>query len=409
MLSSTSVAVLAVALAWASGTAQNSTPVETDTNSRATVRLEAHNGQTHFKIGDPVILDLVFTSRSPGYVVNTDRSPYLPVSELVELSPEDGWVRSHVSFRGNSQNGNALANLDSSPIRVPILLNQTITFNEPGQYEVTVTTERVRTAGDWTLPSFEACDPCRTTNTVGIELSVRDESEEAALVKSLSGKLEETKKSTSAGELSPEQKEELLREMEAQRSADDSTEEGRKRTIALQRKLSELASNRLAAVEKQQDARRQTAVRLAYLPGDDAVRAKVHFIADEPEAGGGNPIGPILRDGLPNSRNKQLQLTLLEAAWRDPHRIQTSELHNALRQAKELMHKQMVTDETMLWAGTAEERQTALDQYQAEINEIIATLPLRTESNRTETIDYLRKLAVPNQFNKQQTTNTTPN
>lgn len=116
-----------------------------------------------------------------------------------------------------------------------------------------------------------------------------------------------------------------------------------------------------------------------------------------------------MRDGLPSSRNKELQLTLLEAAWCDPNRVPSSELHNALRQAKELVLKQIVTTEATLWAGTAEARQTALQEYQAEIDEIIATLPLRTESNRTETIDYLKKLAVPNQFNKQQTTNTTPN
>jgi hypothetical protein len=61
-----------------------------------------------------------------------------------------------------------------------------------------------------------------------------------------------------------------------------------------------------------------------------------------------------------------------------------------------------------MWAGTAEERQKALEEYQGEIEEIIATLPLRAGSNRTETIDYLKQLAVPNQFNKQ-TTNVTPN
>lgn len=115
-------------------------PVETDKNSDTTVRLEAHNAQTHFKIGDPIILDLVFSSRSPGYVVSTDTTSYQPVSDLVELAPEDGWVRSHASFRGQSQNGNALENLDKSPIRVPVLLNRTITFHEPGQYEVTLTT-----------------------------------------------------------------------------------------------------------------------------------------------------------------------------------------------------------------------------------------------------------------------------
>jgi hypothetical protein len=403
-----SLVILALALVCGSGAAQNSAPIESDMNSRATVRLEAHNSQTHFKIGDPVILDLVFTSRSLGYVVNTDTTSYLPVSDLVELAPEDGWVRSHVNFRGQSQHGNALANLGSSPIRVPILLNRTITFNEPGQYEVTLTTERLRISGDWSQTSPEACDPCRTTNALGIELSARDESEEAALVVSLSRDLEET--NGSAGELSPQQKEELLHESEAaQERTAASTEASKKRSENLLRKINELASNQIAAIEKREDVRRETAVRLAYLAGDDAVRAKVHFIAEEPEADETPPIGHILRDGLPSSRNKQLQLTLLEAAWRDPHRVPTSLLHEALRQAKELMHKQWVTDEGMLWEETAEERQTALDQYQAEINEIIAPLPLRTESNRTETIDYLKKLAVPNQFNKHQTTNTTPN
>jgi hypothetical protein len=404
-----SLAILALGLAWGTGASQNPAPVEADKNSDATVRLEAHKGQTHFKIGDPVVLDLVFTSRSQGYVVDTDSTPYRPVSDLVELAPENGWVRSHITFRGKSQNGNAQVNLDSSPIRVSILLNRTITFLEPGHYEVTLITERLRTSGGWTLTSLESCDPCRKTNAVGIDLSARDEPEESAMVESLSRELEESKNSQSAGELSSEQKEELLREVEVQRSADYSTEAGRKQAENLQRKLAELTINKLAAVQRQEDGRRDAAVRLAYLAGDDAVRAKVHFIADEREAGDANPIGPILRDGLPSSRNKQLQLTLLEAAWRDPHRVPTSELHNALRQAKELVHKQMVTDEAMMWAGTAEERQTALEEYQAEIDEIIATLPMRTESDRTETIDYLKKLAVPNQFNRQQTTNTTPN
>jgi hypothetical protein len=389
--------------------AQNSTPVGTHENSGAAVRLEAHDGQTRFNIGDPVILDLVFTSWTPGYVVNIDTTPYLPVSDLVALEPEDGWVRSHSSFRGEGQNGSALEDLGSSPIRVPVLLNRTITFQEPGHYEVTLTTERLRTS-DTVMhsTSLESCDPCRTTNAVGIDLSTRDQSEESALVVSLSRELEETKSAASASELAPAQKEELSHEIDAGiRTAD--SEAGKKQTESLLQKLNDMASNRLAATQKQEDARRKAAVRLAYLGRDDAVRAKVHFIADEREDGGANPIGPIMRDGLASSRNKQLQLTSLEAAWRDPHRVPTSELHAALRQAKELMHKQMVTDEAALWAGTAEERQTALEEYQAEINEIIATLPLRTESNRTETIDYLKHLAVPNQFNQRQTTNPKPN
>ena len=404
------MAILALGLAWGASAAQDSTPVGRDENSGAAVRLEAHHGQTHFKIGDPVTLDLVFTSRSPEYVVNTDTTPYLPVSDLVELAPEDGWVRSHSSFRGLGQNGSTLENLGSSPVRVPVLLNRTITFQKPGHYEVTLTTERLRTSDTlMNMTSLETCDRCRTTNAFGIDLSARDESEEAALVVSLSRELEETKNQASAGILTPEQKEELSREVDTQVRTADSSEASKRQTDALLRKLDDMVSNRLAVIQKQEDGRREAAVRLAYLAGDDAVRAKVHFIADEREDGEANPIGPIMRDGLPASRNKQLQLTLLEAAWRDPHRVPTSEVHAALRQAKELMHKQMVTEEATVWAGTAEERQRALEEYQAEINEIIATLPLRTESTRTETVNYLKRLAVPNQFNMRQTTDPKPN
>jgi hypothetical protein len=293
---------------------------------------------------------------------------------------------------------------------VPVLLNRTITFQEPGHYEVTLTTERLRTSDTvMDSTSMESCVPCRTTNAVGIDLSTRDQSEESALVVSLSRELEETKSEASAVILTPEQKEELWGEVETQIRKADSSEASEKRTDALLRKLNDVVSNQLAAIQKQEDARRESAVRLAYLAGDDAVRAKVHFIADEREDGEANHIGPIMLDGLPGSRNKQLQLMLLEASWRDPHRVPTSELHAALRQAKELMDKQWVTDEATVWAGSTEERQTALEEYQAEINEIIATLPLRTESNRTETVNYLKQLAVPNQFNMRQTTNPKPN
>ena len=404
------LAMIALGLALGSGAAQDSTPVRARQNSGASVRLEAHDGQTHFKIGDPVTLDLVFTSRSPGYVVNTDATPYAPVSDVVDLVPVDGWVRSHGSFRGMSQNYSALANLGSSPIRVPVLLNRTITFQEPGHYEVTLTTERLRNSETWMYStSLETCDPCRTTKAVGIDMSARDESEEATLVVSLSLKIEETKSRPFASELAPQQKEELSREIDARMRTTDSTEASKKQTEALLRKLNHTTSNLLAAIQKQEDARREAAVRLAYLAGDDAVRAKVHFIAEEREDGEANPIGPIMRDGLPASRNKQLQLDLLEATWRDPHRVPTSELHTALRQAKELMHKQWVTDEATVWTRTAEEQQKTLEEYQAEINEIIATLPLRTESNRTETINYLKQLAVPNQFNQRPATNPKPN
>ena len=146
-------------------------------------------------------------------------------------------------------------------------------------------------------------------------------------------------------------------------------------------------------------------MRLACLDGDDAVRAKVHFIAAETQENNGDPnitIAWILVDGLASSRNKQMQLTLFEEAWRDPKLLPTHSLQTALRQSGELTQKDWVTDESVMWAGTPEEHQATLEEYQREVNEIIATLPLRSDSNRAETIKFLKTLGVPNPFNQSQ-------
>jgi hypothetical protein len=396
------LAIFALGLACCgSGAAQKTAAVGAENDdSGAAVRLEAHEGQTQFKLGDPVMLELVFTSRSPGYVVNTNTTPYLPVSDLVSVAPEEGWVRSHKSFRGQGQYGNAVAELGGDPVRVPVLLNRTITFQKAGHYEVTLKTERLGTSKTLGKPTtLETCDPCRTTNTIGIDIADRDASEEAALVVSLSREIEDTKGEKLVSVLSKDQKVALGRELEAQQRAAAGGDTDKKQMEALTRKINEILTTEVALTEKRQDAHRNAAVRLAYLGGDDAVRAKVRFIVDDEEKGDAYPVSPIMVDGLSSSRNKQLQLTLLEAAWRDPQHVPTSILQTALREAKELIHNGSVTDESLLWAGTAEERQAELEEYQGEINEIAATLPKRTEPNLSETMKFLKTRGVPNQFN----------
>jgi len=365
----------------------------------ASVRLEPHEGKSAFKIGDPVILDLVFTSRSPGAVVKTGDNPYRPVSDRVDVSPDGGWIRTHAIFRGQGTDGNALSNLSGNPIRVPILLNRTITFLKPGHYEVTVTTERLRNSSDiMTVTPLEDCEPCRKTNAVGIDISEMDDSEESVLVASLSRDLEDTAKPLE-NKPSPESKA-LAAQVEEELTQHPSVPDPEK-LKALTRKMGELISDELSSIQKRADARHETAVRLACLEGDDAMRAKVHFIAAEDEFADPNiAIAWILVDGLANSRNKQLQLALLEDAWRNPNMLPTDPLQSSLRQARELTQKDWVTDDSILWAGTPEEHQAAKEEYQRELNEIIASLPQRSESNRAETIKYLKSLGFPNPFNQ---------
>ena len=260
------------------------------------VHLEPRTGRTTFRIGEPVILDLVFASRSPGYVVKTDDNPYSPASDQVDIAPDGGWVRTHVTFRGQALNGNAITTLAADPIRVPVLLNRTITFLKPGHYGVTVTTERLLKAENMMVAtSLESCEPCRVTNAVGIDISEADDSQESALVLSLARELEATAKPTD-NKISPEQKAVMDhlragtpteyrlnggRPQKARSSASTDGRIGRESRVCRPEAL---------------DARREAAVRLACLDGDDAVRGRCISSPPSPRR-----ITAIPTSGLPGS------------------------------------------------------------------------------------------------------------
>jgi hypothetical protein len=53
------------------------------------------------------------------------------------------------------------------------------------------------------------------------------------------------------------------------------------------------------------------------------------------------------------------------------------------------------------FGGTEEERKAAVKRYQADLDVIIGTLPERSEPNRTQTIQILKRIAIPNPFNEQ--------
>ena len=53
------IAVVAIELSCRPGLAQLPGPISPADNSGVTVRLEPHERQTHFELGDPITLDLV--------------------------------------------------------------------------------------------------------------------------------------------------------------------------------------------------------------------------------------------------------------------------------------------------------------------------------------------------------------
>jgi len=390
------LSVHALACGWSA--AQDAAVATTPATSSLTVRLEAHNGQTQFKIGGPITVDLVFTGAATGYSVDTDVNPYQAPGDRVYVSPDGGWVRSHQSQTGKSLNGNAQVALGSEPVRVPVLISRTISFERPGHYEVSVASERLRLTSRFDrLSPLGDCNPCAATNAVGIDIAPRDAAEETELVASLSRELEATQGRERQPELTVSQKK-TMQDVEEQLTAGDSSEEGQKRMKNLLPKLNEIATERMAAEEKREADRLLAGRRLAYLEGDEAVRAKVHFIAADKETGDGEQIGLILVDGLPSSLNKQLQVSLVEAAWRDPNNLPADELHQALRAARELARDEMVMIDD--W-GPEEGRKAALKEYQTDLEIIIGTLPARTESNRAQTIEFLKRIGIPNPFNQE--------
>lgn len=395
--------VLAAALLCASTAAQNAPSTIPTADAAANVHLEAHDGQTHFKLGDPIIVDLVFTGPTKKYIVKADNSPYLPPADQIEIAPADGWLRTRTTSRNLPINITAIASLDADPVRVPVLVNRTITFQHPGQYQIAITTDRLRLAETILkppVPDQPQCLTCRTTNAIGIEIADRDAAE-AALVASLTQQIESTKEPSPASVLTPSEQQEAQGQMDHELSefmlGADRSDEDKTRDALLIWKWNEAVRKQAAALDTRRTTRRDAAIQLACLASDDAIRAKVHLIATSATGGDPDSIDWIMVNGLTSSRNQQLQLDLLQQAWRDPQNIPTWQLHTALQQAREFALTQSVTAEPQPWSAP-EERNAQSKELQTDLNDLIATLPQRSEENRAQTIDFLKSLGAATQF-----------
>jgi hypothetical protein len=295
------------------------TPVVTQVDG-AEVRLEAKGGRTQFTLDDPITLELIFAARVPGFTVNT--TGYGDMSEQVNITPADGWLRA----RGPSSHDYLTTEkLEDAPIRILVLLNQGIVFQKPGHYEISVTTARLIAP----QPSPGALR--LTTNTVSIDITAPDDQEEAALVRSLSARME-----ASSGQ-----------------------------------------------------ALHDAALQLAFLGGEEALRSKVRWLLDPGNDQTGNVEGEMLQ-GLASSRNLQLQLDLLETAWRDVRRVPENNLLEAMQQTRAFLRKQTLPGWTMTVAPPTDEASKLAEQERLRyISEIVATLPQRTGENRRDTVYYL--------------------
>src|SRR5664279_2508319 len=110
-------------------------------------------GQTTFHIGEVIPLELSFSSSAPGkYQLCTatyDRSGRLNV-EPYSVEPNTGWTdplyRHFNGFLGSMGMGGALWGIEAlspHPRMISVELNEWVRFDRPGQYRVTVVSDRV--------------------------------------------------------------------------------------------------------------------------------------------------------------------------------------------------------------------------------------------------------------------------
>jgi len=155
-----------VALSIPASVAAQQAPLALDAPLQPEVRLEAHEGKTHFYVGERMQFDLVFSNHT-GKPVNLNATLYQDLAEYIEITPATGWFE----WRTKSGHDYAMPRpLGPDDCRFPIVLNQGYAFREPGHYQIRMTTRRI----NWKGPL--------TTNEVAIDLESIPDGVEAGMI-----------------------------------------------------------------------------------------------------------------------------------------------------------------------------------------------------------------------------------
>jgi hypothetical protein len=138
-----------------------------------------HGGQTTFRVGEVIPLELSFTSTAPGKYqfdnASYDRSGRLN-SETFSVEPKSGWddplelyFRSYAGFMGGGLRG--IETLASKPAVVHLELNEWVRFKEPGRYRITITSSRVSKNG---APLFQGINVTSNQLTLTIASPMKE-------------------------------------------------------------------------------------------------------------------------------------------------------------------------------------------------------------------------------------------
>ena len=156
------------------------------------VKLSLAENKTVYRMGEPIKILLEFNSDREGYVVENTHEGNDPASDKIVVSPATGVTHWYAELMDNRLYGRdyfSYEKLTSSPSRVEIVLNDSLRFDNPARYTVSVTTGRVRRASkDFSGESFTM-----TTNAISFEVQAMSDEDEAKEVKRFSDLLNATR------------------------------------------------------------------------------------------------------------------------------------------------------------------------------------------------------------------------
>ena len=300
------------------------------------VKLSLADNKTVYKIGEPIRLVMEFTADRDGYLVEVVPDNKEPGLDTTVVTPDAGitrWLDELKYRRVSGRDFFSTDKLTGSPRRVEFFLNDTVRFDAPGRYTVSVNTRRI-----W--PAKASTNDTKiltvSTNSVSFEVVSMTEPEEEKEVKR------------------------IVDLLDARRDPRADDELGRQ---------------------------------LSYLTGDPSTREKANRYLSV-DTRGNTGFHSHMWYGLFIARNRSLALKLVEAAMRDPNRPVNLQLLYAATSLKNLLvpgTREKIEAGNTIVMEVADPRVTEISD--AYVMELAAGLGKRSgESQTTTAITILMSL-----------------
>jgi hypothetical protein len=163
----------------------------------AIAELAFKDGKTHFRSGEPIVLEVTYRPGTDGCYLVSDTNP--SPMDVLEVTPTEGAFR-WMQGNGTGSDGMSWGRLEATtPAVMQLTLNDLYRFDERGTYTVKVRTSHLH-CGEFGKAKAEEL----TTNAVSFDVEPFSEADEKALAESLEQKIRASKNEREADSLAKE-------------------------------------------------------------------------------------------------------------------------------------------------------------------------------------------------------------